>query len=372
MADDPIIPEPDRIDDAPHPRQSVHLFGQNGPEQDFIEAFHTGRMHHAWLLTGARGVGKATLAWRIARHLLAATDDGFLAPSRPKNLDMHPDDPVFRRVAALGEPRLVLCRRPWNEKTKKLSSQITVDEVRKLKSFFTLSAADGGWRVAIADSADDMNTAAANALLKILEEPPEKTAILLVSHQPGRLLPTIRSRCRTLALAPLSPNDLGLALDAAGQEIPPDITQLHQLAEGAPGQALEMVLSGGDELYAQIVDTIGTCPQLDRGKALALADACSGRGAETRYQLTIRLMHFALARLAKSAVTDGGLTEATGGESALHARLAPGPDAARRWAELEQTLSARTAHAVAVNLDPSHVILDTFLQIDAVAAKTTA
>ena len=367
MSDMDDIPEPDKTGDAPHPRRAVHLFGQSAVEQQFIDAMKAGSVHHAWLVTGPRGIGKATLAWRMARGLIA------LSPNDPvpDDLSIHPDSPVFRRMAALGEPRLFLCRRPWNEKTKRLSAQITVDEVRRLKSFFTMSATDGGWRVAIIDAADDMNSSAANALLKVLEEPPDNVCIILVAHQPGRLLPTIRSRCRSVSLSPLDPDNLGLALDSIGLDVPPDMTALHQLAEGSVGQAVDLLSGDGDEIYGQIIKTMASCPNMDRGLVLDLADACVGPAAAPRYALTLRLIQLALGRLAKGAVVEGGLPEATDGEAAMHARIAPSPTAAARWAELVQSIGTRTDHAVSVNLDPGHVILDTFLQIEAVAAKTS-
>ena len=206
MSDEPH-PEPDRVEGAPHPRATPRLIGQESAEADFLAAFSADRLHHGWLITGPQGLGKATLAWRIARFLLAtpeAADDGlFGAPPPPESLDIPVDHPVARRVLALSDPGLKLVRRGWDEKAKRLKTVITVDEIRDLKQFFALSSADGGRRVVIVDSADEMNPNAANALLKLLEEPPARTTLLLISHQPSRLLPTIRSRCRELRLAPL-------------------------------------------------------------------------------------------------------------------------------------------------------------------------
>ena len=215
-------PEADRAPGAPHPRETLRLFGQDKAETAFLDAFNSGRQHHAWLLTGPKGVGKATLAWRIARFLLAtpASDaDALFAAPAPTSLDIPPDHPVAHHIHAMAEPRLFLLRRPWDAKSGKLKTVITVDETRKLHPFFGMSAVDGGRRVVIVDAADDMNTSAANALLKMLEEPPAGATLLLVSHQPSRLLPTIRSRCRTLSMATLGPEDMHQALAQADTDI---------------------------------------------------------------------------------------------------------------------------------------------------------
>ena len=247
-------PEPDRLETAPHPREARQLFGHATAEAEFLDAFNGDRLHHAWMITGPKGIGKATLAWRLARFLLATPDDdgGMFAAPPPETLDIPADHPVLRRMAALAEPRLFLLRRPWNDKTEKLSTQITIDETRKLKGFFQMSAADGGRRVVIIDAADDMNTAAANALLKALEEPPSRCFFLLITHQPARLLPTIRSRCRSLRLATLGADDLAWALDQAGMETE-DTAALHGLSQGSAGAAIRLAEAGGPALYGELV-----------------------------------------------------------------------------------------------------------------------
>ena len=139
------LPEPDRAGDAPHPRETERLFGQEAAEAAFLEAWNGGRMHHGWLLTGSRGVGKATLAWRIARFLLCDP------PAQTDSLDPPPDHPALPRIRALSEPGLMLLRRAWDEKKKRLQAQITVEEARKLGGFFAMSS--GGRRVVLLSAA---------------------------------------------------------------------------------------------------------------------------------------------------------------------------------------------------------------------------
>lgn len=358
------IPEPDRVEGAPHPRESIFLMGQDEAEKSFLEAFSGGRLHHGWMLTGPRGVGKATLAYRIARFLIGGNTDA-------TSLDMSPEAPVFRRIRALGEPQLTVCRRPWDDDTKRLKKQITVDEVRKLKSFFQMSATDGGWRVAIVDAADDLNDNAASALLKILEEPPAKAIILLICHQPAALLATIRSRCRELKLKPLEPGKLGAALDCAG--FPPDEDQsaLAELSAGSVGEAVRILSEDGQALYGRVTALINSAPKMSRGLIIALGDQCTGPANASRYDMAVRLISLALSRLARNGAGNPPKAEAAKGERDLAKRLSATPTQARIWADIEQMLSARIQHARAVNLDPGQVILDTFLQIDAAARRAS-
>ncbi len=376
MSADDTLPEPDRIEGAPHPRETHALIGQTKAEAAFLQAYNSGRLHHAWLVTGPRGVGKATLAWKLARFLLAEPAD--VGPSmfgdtaKPTSLDVSDDHPVAHRLLALSEPRLFLLRRAWDDKTKKLKSVITVDEARKLRNFFALSAADGGRRGVIVDTADEMNPNAANALLKLLEEPPELTTLFLISHQPSRLLPTIRSRCRELRCNPLSPDDMATALTRAGAPSANNPTALAALAGGSVGEALRLTNLGGLDTYQEIVALFTTLPQLDRSRALRLAESVVGKGKEPRYDLLLGLMDMFLARVARTGASGAPVIEAANGEGALMARLAPTHYAGRLWAELQQSLGARARHGKAVNLDPAALILDMVLKINATAAKAAA
>ena len=363
---DETNPEFDRVEGAPHPRETMRLFGQSGAEAAFLSAVNGGRLHHGWLITGPRGVGKATLAWRIARFLLAEEPAGMFAPQPPKTMDIPADHPVMRRSLALSEPRLKLVRRDWDAEEKKADSVITVKRIRELKGFFQMSAADGGRRVVIVDAADEMNPNAANALLKVLEEPPADAVLLLISHQPSRLLPTIRSRCTELRCATLAPPDMALALAQAGVETP-DAAALAELSGGSVGEAVRIITQDGLKIYADIVTLMSTLPRLDRPRAIALAESAAGKANEPRYDLILRLMEQFMARAARTGLFLPP-PEAASGEAALLARLAPDATFARKWADLQQRLGARVRQGKAVNLDPAALLLDMVLRIDEVAA----
>ena len=349
------IPEPDRVPGAPHPRLTPRVIGQDGAIAEFVGAARSGRLHHGWLLTGPRGIGKATLAWAIARWLLndMAGDD----------LTVPPDSAILRRIQALSEPRLKLIRRPWDDKTSRLRAEITVDEIRRLQSFFQLSAAEGGRRVAIIDAADDLNPNAANALLKLLEEPPRDTLLLLIAHQPARLLPTIRSRCRTLRLSPLPAAQLQQVLADMGVE--QDGQALASLAHGSVGEALRLAGQDGLARYRQIVDLLAGLPRLDRQAAAKLAEASAvraGAGGDP-FELTITLLDHFLMRAARTGLSGPPSLQAAQGESALLARLAPDPRAAREWADAQARLTARARKGRALNLDPAALVMDMLIEL---------
>ena len=364
------FPEPDRTEGAPHPRETQTLIGHHAAQAEFLANYTADRQHHAWLISGSRGIGKATLAWKIARFLLATPDrdDGMFAAPEPTSLDISADHPVSRRIVALSEPRVYLLRRGLTDRENAVAQNILVPEVRKMKDYFNLSVADGGRRVAIIDTADDLNPNAANALLKLLEEPPAGTTFLLLSNQPARLLPTIRSRCRELRLNPLSPADLSAALTQAGGTVAPeDSIPLTELAGGSVGEAFRLTNLDGLKLYATLIRLLSTLPRLDRPMAQMLAEAGAGRGAEPQFDLIVTLIDQFLARLARAGTLHALPPEAAKGEAALIERLAATPETARLWADLAQTLGTRARRGKAVNLDPAALLMDMVLKIDETA-----
>ena len=361
------LPVPDQIEGAPHPREAPVLFGQGVAEAAFLQAFNSGRLHHGWMLCGPRGVGKATLAWKLARFLLATPppDGGMFAAPAPDTLDIPEDHPVARRLRAGADGGLLVIRRGHDDKGN-LKRDITVDVMRKLQGFFGLSAPDGGRRVVIIDAADEMNPNAANALLKALEEPPSNATLLLVAHQPSRLLPTIRSRCRELRLMPLDATDMGAALAQAGVEA--DSTAMAELSGGSVGAAITLAQAGGAEIYETLVKLFHGLPRMDRQAALALAESAAGKANDARFAMILTLFDLFMARLARAGITGPG-PEAVPGEAALFSRLAPHAGAARAYADLSQRMGARARHGRAVNLDPAALVLDMVWQTEAEARK---
>ncbi|MHA1527436.1 MAG: DNA polymerase III subunit delta' [Alphaproteobacteria bacterium] len=381
MSDPGEQPEPDRVPGHPHPRETRRLFGQETAERDFLAAWGEGRLHHAWLLRGPRGIGKATLAYRIARALIVdgpgPNQTGGAHGRAPATLDAPEDCPVAARIRARSEPCLAVLRRTVNEKTGRLRSQIAVDDVRAVRRFLALSAADGGWRVVIVDAADEMNRSAANALLKVLEEPPARTALLLAAHSPAVLLATIRSRCRTLDLHALGPVELSTALAQAGAPVAAgEAGALALIAGGSVGEALRLSAGGGVALYGRLVALLGGGRGVERSGMMELAEQVAGRGAEAIYQLVGRLILTLIGRLARHAATGSSAgfsaAEAGPGEAALMAAVARNRAQAALWAEAAARVAAATSHARAVNLDPGQTIIDTFLDLDATLTRARA
>lgn len=269
--------ETDDADALRHPRETFALFGHAQAEQALLDAYRTGRMSHAWILAGPPGIGKATLAYRMARFVLTHADPGSAAVRAAKTLEVPPSHPVARQVASQAHPDLLVLERTENDKGV-LRTAIVVEQTDRTVSFFGSTAGAGGWRVCIVDAADELNTASANKLLKILEEPPARALFLVVSHAPGRLLATIRSRCCRLDLRPLTEQEAALAAaKATGAEAPDaKIRAAAAAADGSVGRALTLL--GGETLALrqQVMSLLKTLPATDPKALHALGDALGG------------------------------------------------------------------------------------------------
>lgn len=362
------LPEADRLEGFPHPRETQVLVGHAKAERELAEGFAAGRMHHGLLITGAEGVGKATLAYRFAQHVLA--EPGERDPSG-QSLAVSAQTRAARQVLALSHPGLLVIRRAWDFKTKRLASVVAVDEVRRLRAFLSLSAAGGGWRVVIVDTADDMNPSAANALLKSLEEPPPRTIFLLLSSAQGRLLPTIRSRCRTLELQPLAPDVLRAAAEAAfqtaGKDAPAaaDWPQLIRLAGGSVRRALELHGNGGLKLYGRLMALLRALPTPDMGELHALSDELAMPANEQRFELMKGMLLDVLARAIRAGASGHGEAD----DLDLVRRLGL-EDRLASFAALWETVLADMAEADALNLDRKALMLGIFFKLSAAARRT--
>jgi DNA polymerase-3 subunit delta' len=363
------LPEADRLGDFPHPRETFDLLGQEAAEAALVRAFAGGRMHHAWLLAGRAGIGKATLAYRLARHVLA--HPGERDPAG-KSLAVPAGASPARQIAAQAHPGLLVLRRPWDPRTKRFATGIPVDEVRRLRSFLGLTAEGGGWRVVVVDSADDLNLNAANALLKSLEEPPPRALFLIVSAHPSGLLPTIRSRCRRLDLAPLGPEHLRRAAEAAMRAAgvdrpkPEEWLQLERLADGSVRTLLQLA-DGGVDLYRRIAQVLARLPAVDWPAAHVLADQLATDAQEQRFETWFSLLLGALARLVRLRASGQSRTEGgTDAELALAARLIA-QDRLPAWAELWQAIVTDKADADELNLDRKALILRILARLEAAA-----
>ncbi len=237
------LPESDRAPGCLHPRETYDLLGHTDAERKFIEAKNSGRLHHAWLLTGPPGVGKATIAYRMARALLGGIS------LMEDSLNIPQSDPVAQRIQARGHGNLFVVNRPWDQKTKKFKQDIPVEAIRSIGGFLQGTAAeDGERRVVIIDTADDLNSNAENALLKMLEEPPKRTIMILLSSSPGRLLPTIRSRCLRVALKPVPKGNIKDWLKNQGDASPDLIEACAVLSRGGPGKAVALAQNAKEVL----------------------------------------------------------------------------------------------------------------------------
>ena len=279
--------EPDRLEDAPHPREQLALFGHETAERAFLHAVGSGRLHHAWLIGGPEGVGKATLAYRMARFLLAQPRAG--VPAR--TLEVAKDHPVQRLIAAQSHPNLAVLRRAAATDKKAASTTIPVDAVRKAMGLFASTAADGGYRVCIVDSADDLIAASANALLKMVEEPPPRSIFLIVAHAPQRLLPTIRSRCRRLALRPLAAEDVRRAVSSLGppwMQAPCEaLEDAIAMGEGSVRRTLEMLDEDKIRVVRNVSAALRALPQVDAKAVLSLSETLARKDGEEAYALAL-------------------------------------------------------------------------------------
>ena len=339
-------PVVDRIEGVALPSESMTLVGHEAAAGRLATAYASGRMHHAWLISGSKGIGKATLAFHFARHILQNPQPD----NAPAVIDPSSWSPAITgQVAGGGHPGLLHLTRPWDSQTKRFKTQLPVEEIRRTQAFYGMTSSTDTWRVTIVDTADDMNASAANALLKILEEPPKRSLFLVLSNSAGRLLPTIRSRCQLLPLQPLSAGDVADALVMLGQN--PSSPQVADLSEGSVRRALQ--LEQGDVLasftvFEGLMAGRATGSAADWVKVHTMADTLARRGNEDTFAMAVDLMLSHIGHQARA----GGLDTPT-----------PNLRTLVGWAEVWEKANDSVRLADAFNLDRKQLILSLFSMV---------
>jgi DNA polymerase-3 subunit delta' len=321
------------------PKTNPYLFGHEAAEAQWQRDVASGKLAHGWIISGPKGIGKATLAYRIARMMLGNS----------------------QRIASGAHSDLLVVEPEFDEKKDEQKSSISVEQARGIAEFLSLTPGEGAWRVVIIDSVDQLNPAGANAILKILEEPPSQALLLLISHNPGMLLPTIRSRCAMLKLTPLSNEDFEKAMIALHPELEPGKLQaLRELSGGSPGLAAKYEGQGAVEFYDQMLDVLTTLPSLDTGKVHAFADQFGGAGTHAQFTLLSELALCLFSRVTK--VASGLAVQAIPNEGSLLIKLAALHSPAV-WAAKWQQTQEQFSLAAARHLDYKQVVIVFFHSI---------
>jgi DNA polymerase-3 subunit delta' len=350
-------PESDRFEDAAHPRETFVLFGHSEAERELLAAYRADRLPQAIIIAGPHGIGKATLAWRFARFLLAHPDPAAPAVQRAADLGVDAEHIVSRKILALTQGDLCLLRRGWNEKSKRHFTEIRAEEVRDAVHLFQHAAGAGGYRICILDCAEDLNRHSANALLKLIEEPPPRSLFLIIANKPGLLLPTLRSRCRMALLKPLAVADIVAAIDALGGSWtaagPKACQTAAERAKGSVPAALRLLAGRGLEQEAQIRGLLDALPSVDWRSVHSLADRLAGREAGEEYDQML------------TAIVDWI-------DETLHAKAGEGASRLAPLAQVWEKVGEAARETEVLNLDKRALILFLFAELAAAARALAA
>lgn len=321
------------------PRTNTRLFGHEQVEAMLLRDFALGKLAHGIILSGARGIGKATFAYRFARALLSGKMD----------MEIPESNPVFKRVAAGSHTDLLVIEPLYDARKDEYATEISIEQSRTITQSLSLTPAEGQWRVVIIDSADALNTKSANSILKILEEPPPQTLIIIIAHNAGGLLPTIKSRCRLINLRPLSLEDFMAAMNHVAPGIGErELNSLAIISGCSPGIAMEMRQHNVLSTYDEIISLIEGIPNLDNQAVQRFCDKIgSGKKAHANWNIFMHIMLCILERIAKKATGTGVVTINREDEEALVKLSATHSAAvwATKWQEgLTQFLLAERLH----------------------------
>ena len=361
----------DKIADAPHPMLANEIIGHSSQKLSFLSSFASNRLPQCWLLAGDMGIGKASFAWLIAKFLLTTK-------YQPADLEIDLNetninsilDPqsgsTLNRIISGSEQRVYIVRRGYNEKRKAFFKNISIEDVRKLQSYCSLSIADGGKRIIIIDTADDLNKSSSNALLKLLEEPPKNTVFLLISHQPNLLLPTIKSRCQKLSFSNLDQTHLGAVLTAIGCKIEPsDEVSLSILSKGSAGAACRLINSNCINLYRDILNIASSLPNLNTNKILQLSQNYFAKAKLGEFEIFLEIMQHFFSRLCKTGVMQKPvLPSVTDNEAKIMKSLCPNLKSARLWSEAANISLAKLNKGYLLNIDIESLIIDAFIYLE--------
>ena len=361
----------DKIAGAPHPMLANEIIGHSSQKLSFLSSFASNRLPQCWLLAGDMGIGKASFAWLIAKFLLTTkyqpADLKIDLNETNINSILEPQSgSTLNRIISGSEQRVYIVRRGYNEKRKAFFKNISIEDVRKLQSYCSLSIADGGKRIIIIDTADDLNKSSSNALLKLLEEPPKNTVFLLISHQPNLLLPTIKSRCQKLSFSNLDQTDLGAVLTAIGCKIEPsDEVSLSVLSKGSAGAACRLINSNCINLYRDILNIASSLPNLNTNKILQLSQNYFAKAKPSEFEIFIEMMQHFFSRLCKTGVMQKPvLPSVTDNEAKIMKSLCPNLKSARLWSDVANISLAKLNKGYLLNIDIESLILDAFIYLE--------
>ena len=361
----------DKIVGVPHPKLAKKLIGHNIQKLYFLNSFISKRLPQFWLLAGDKGVGKATFAWLISKFLLTTNQepDDIKIDLNGSNIDsiLAPQDGgTLTRIESGSEQRIYVVKKGYSETRRAFFKNISMDDIRNLQSYCSLSIADGGWRVIIIDTADDLNTNSCNALLKLLEEPPKNTLFLLISHQPNLLLPTLQSRCQKLLFAALAQNDFKAVLTTIGCEIAPaEEVSLSILSNGSAGVACRLINSNCLNLYRDILNLASSLPNLNTKKAMQLSQNYFAKAKANEFESFIEMMQQFFSRLCKTGAMQRPLSPSvTNEEAKIMTNLCPSLISAHLWSEAAEITLAKLHKGYLLNIDVESLIIDTFIYLE--------
>lgn len=349
------------------PRSNPDLLGHEETEKRLLDDYNAGRMPHAIILAGPSGIGKATLAYRLARFLFAEGDgaDGLFGGEGAGAASMYiaPEHPIFRRVASGGHADLLTIEREFDEKKGRLKTEISAEAARSVAPFLRKTAAEGGWRVVIVDSAEYLNAHSQNALLKILEEPPKKSLLILTTSQPGAFLPTVRSRCRLLPMLTPPEKTAGELLDKMTHGLDQsEKTALCRLAECSIGRALQLQQSGGVALYKDLLALVATLPDIDVVAAQDMAEKICKKGDDHSFDVARDILTGWCERQARAEARGNKTADITPGDGEIFARLSalyPPRHFLNTWEKMAKLFQQTEVY----NLDKRQAIASAFLML---------